>query len=354
MSMRITIAWNVWNNYLDTALGSEIFRRENEEKKIFDEVHLISQGGYPEPPSAEQLQYLDEHFNIAYPEGLPLLSAHQSYKGIFRVLEGMQHAFRYAQARGHDFVVVTNADAWFLDLEKLNALLNTDGVKQAAVSMRVGWLTGLELNFGNRVPLMDDHFMIFNVRECARLGVFDYDHSARFFRPHFGHFGSMHYLLMCLVNERVPQGKFHIYTNVEDALNHYGDFTGWNLLPWQYQPAFGFLHANAAQIPSLHTLRAAFLQDLGFTRYPLVCKYYEETAPEHRLFRRRRGILVYKKPMKRALEEALYWYPYRCYTTLLRRRYSRKYDALPDGHIQKKTITYFNAMRHIKPYWLTQ
>lgn len=352
--MRITIAWNVWNNYLDTALGSEIFRLANEEKKIYNEVHLISQGGYPEAPSKEDTQYLDGHFTVAYPEGLPLLKVGTMAKAIFRLLEGLKHAFTYSHAQGHDFAIVTNADAWFLDLEKLETLLNTAGVQQAAVSMRVGWLTGLELNFGNRVLLPDDHFVILNVRECARLGIFDYGHEAQFFRPRLEHFANLHYVLTCFLHERVPQGALHRYTALEDTLNQYGDFTGFNQLPWQYQPSFGFLHANAAQTPSLHRLRAAFLHDLGLTRYPRIEKYYSQTAPDPHLFRRRRGVLVYKKPMERALKEALYWYPYRWYTALMRRKYVRLYDALPEGRVEKKTIHYFDALHHIKPYWLTQ
>lgn len=352
--MKLTIAWNVWNNYLDTALGSEIVRCENDARRTFDALHLVSQGGYPEPPSPEYARYLDAHVPVAYPEGLPLLEVHAKFKGVFRVLEGMQRAFRDAAARGDDFVVVTNGDAWFLDVVKLRSLLQSERVQRAAVSMRVGWLTGLAVNFGNRVPLMDDHFMIFNVAECTRLGVFDYDHSARFFRSHFGHMGGMHYLLMCFLNERVPAGAFHVYSALEDTLNHYGDFTGWNLLPWQYQPSFGFLHANAAQVPSLHRLRAAFLHDLGYTRYPLVRKYWEETAPDPALFRRRRGVLVYKKPVRRALREALYWLPYRCYTACMRPWYARQYAALPASDPARTTLEYFDAMRHIKPYWLTQ
>ncbi|MBI2552424.1 hypothetical protein HYW17_03960 [Candidatus Uhrbacteria bacterium] len=352
--MKITVAWNVWNNYLDTALGSEIFRLQNADKKIFDEVHLISQGGYPDPPSQEHTRYLDGHFAIAYPEGLPLLKVGQMSKAIFRLLEGIKHAFRYAQAHGHDFAAVTNADAWFLDLEKLHALFNTNGVQQAAISMRVGWVTGLELNFGNRVPLPDDHFMILNVAECARLRVFDYGHEAQFFRPRLEHFANLHYILTCFLHERVPKGALHIYTALADTTNQYGDFTGFNQLPWQYQPAFGFLHANAAQTPSLHQLRAAFLHNLGLTRYPLVEKYYKETAPDPRLFRRRRGVLVYKKPLKRALKEAMYWYPYLCYTALMRHKYARRYAALPEGRVEKKTLQYFDALHHVKPYWLTQ
>jgi len=351
--MRITITWNVWNNYLDTALGSEIFRRENEEKKIFEEVHLISQGGYPEPPTKEQTQYLDGHFEVAYPE-VPLLQLHSKFKGVFRVIEGIQKAFQYAEARGHDYVVVTNGDAWFLSLEKLHDLLQDERVKQAAVSMRVGWLTGLEINFGNRVPLMDDHFMIFNVAECKKHKVFDYDHSARFFRPHFGHMGGIHYILMCFVNQRVPKGKFYIYTSLEDAVNHFGDYTGWNLLPWQYQPSFGFLHANCAQVPSLDRLRAGFLHDLGFTNYPLVKQYYDKIDPDLRLFTRRKGVLVYKKPLKRAMKEAYWWYSHRAYWRLIRRRYEKKYAGMDPNDVRAQTLKYFDEHHHIKPYWLTQ
>lgn len=351
--MRITIAWNVWNNYLDTALGSEIVRRENEEKKIFEEVHLISQGGYPEPPTKEQLQYLDGHFFVEYPM-MPLIEKHVKFKGVFRVLEGTQRAFRYAEKRGHDYVVVTNGDAWFLSLEKFHTLLEDDRVKNAAVSMRVGWITGLEINFGNRVPLMDDHFMIFNIAECKKYQVFDYDHSARFLSPHFGHFGGMHYILMCFVNQRVPKGKFHIYSDLSDTINHYGDWTGWNLLPWQYQLSTGFLHANAAQVPSLDRLRAAFLDDLGLTRYPLVAKYCSEIAPDARLFRKKYDVLVYKKPLKRAVKEAYWWWSHRAYWRLIRSRYAKEYAGMESNDVRAQTLKYFDQYRHIKPYWLTQ
>ena len=64
--------------------------------------------------------------------------------------------------------------------------------------------------------------------------------------------------------------------------------------------------------------------------------------------------LNYKKPIKRAVREALYWYPYRWYTALMHPRYARYYTELPEGDVQKATLDYFDRMRHIKPYWLTQ
>ena len=351
--MKLTVAWNVWSNYLDTALGSEIVRLENEQQHLFEALHLISQGGYPEPPTRAQSQYLDGHFDVAYPE-VPLIQAHAKFKGVFRVIEGIQKAYEYASAHGDDFALVTNGDAWPLSLLKLNAVLQSSAVQNAAVSMRVGSLTGLSINFGNRVPLFDDHFIILNVAKCKTLGVFAYDHSARFFRPHFGHMGGIHYILCCWADQRVPEGAFHIYTDVADTVNHYGDWMGWNLLPWQYQLSTGFLHANCAQVPTLNTLRAAFLHDLGFTRYPLVARYYQDTAPDPHAFTRRHGVLVYKKPLRRKVRESLYWWAYRGYTQVMRPFYARAYAQLPKDDVHSTTLTYFDQYRHIKSYRLTQ
>ncbi len=349
--MKLTVAWNVWDNYLDVALGSEILRRENEQTKHFQELHLISQGGYPEPPSREYAQYLDGHFFVAYPD-VPLIAFHVKYKGVLRVLEGIQRAFRYAEVRGHDFVLVTNGDAWPLSIEKLFRILSDPAVTEAAVSMRVGSLTGLELNFGSRVPLFDDHFIILNVRECTTSGVFDYDHSARFFRPH--HPSALHYLLCLFVDQRVPAGKFHIYSDISDTMNHYGDWMGWNLLPWQYQLSTGFLHANCAQVFSLNALRAAFLNDLGFTRYPLVARYYRDVVPDPLLFTRRNGMLVYKKPLSRRVRESFFWWAYRAYCATVHEYYERRYARFPSSDVRKKTLEYFDAFHHIKPAILTQ
>ena len=69
--MNLTVAWNVWSNYGDTLLGSEILRLQNAEAQTFEQLHLITQGGYPEPPSEAEGQYLDGHFDIPIDEKKP-------------------------------------------------------------------------------------------------------------------------------------------------------------------------------------------------------------------------------------------------------------------------------------------
>jgi hypothetical protein len=344
--MKITIAWNVWNNYEDVALGSEIARLQNNEKKVFEDLHLISQGGYREPPSPKETQYLDGHFFVETPIS-PLSQMHIKFPGVLRVIEGLQLAFRYGQKHGHDYVLITNADSCALSLEKLYNLLDKKEVRNSALAARVGLSVGLKLTFGNCVPLFDDHFIVINVKESEKAGVFDYDHSARFFSPHFGYLGGIHNILCCFVDQRVPEGKFFVYTYCQDCLGLYGDCSGWNLLPWQYQPSTGFLHANCQQLPSLNNLRAALFHDFGFTRYPYIGEYYRKIMPRRNKFIRRNGVLVYQKPLKKKLLY-LVWLGHKGYHSYLRNKYKKKYQKLGLSY-KNSPLYYFDIYKKVIP-----
>lgn len=270
--MKLTIVWNVWSNYQDTLLGSEIVRLSNEEKQLFESLYLVSQGGYSSPPNHSQTRYLDQHLGIAINEEKDLIRYHSKFKGVFRVLNGLRQAYQVAQAQDSDFAVVTNADAWCLDLNRLSSLLLRKDINESAVSARIGLVTGLDINFGAYVPFFDDHFMILNIGLCRRYNVFDYQ-EPKAFDAHFSAFGGIHYLLGAIMDERVPPGQFNAYTHLTDCINHFGEKSGFSLLPWQYQPSFAFLHANCEQEPDLHPLRAAMLCLHGLDRFPAVRDY---------------------------------------------------------------------------------
>ena len=300
--MNITVAWNVWNNYEDVLLGAEIFRFEDERLGLFEQVKLIAQGGYEVPPNEEESTYLNEYFHIDIDETHPLIHEHVKFKGIFRVLNGIKRAYEYGLESESDFVVVTNADAWFLDLEKLHTLLNRDDVQNAAISARVGACVGMHLNYGDFVPFFDDHFLILNVKKCFHLNIFNYDKPI-FYNSIFVKYGSIHYMLVAMMDEIVPDGMFNIYTMVEDGVNHYNESSAYSLLPWQYQPSTGFLHANCAQEPYLHHLRAYQLEVLGFDRFPKVRIYCQNHDKRDNLVVDPTTMAVFfKKTLKENLE----------------------------------------------------
>lgn len=300
--MNITVVWNVWNNYEDVLLGSEIFKLENEKLSLFKELYMYAQGGYPEPPKAHEMAYLDAFFNVEIDETHPVIKQHVKFKGVFRVLNGIQKAYQVAKINGSDYAVITNADAWFLDIEKLYVILNREDVVSSAVSVRIGPGVGLYLNYGDFIPFFDDHFIILNIANCKKHKIFDYD-VPRAYNANFFAYGGIHYVLIAMMDELVPEGLFNIYTYVEDGINHYAEPSGFSLLPWQYQNSTGFLHANCEQEPYLHNLRAAFLEVLGLDLYPNVKRYCQKYNKRNDvLINKEKKIVFYKKNILEKIE----------------------------------------------------
>jgi len=270
--VKLLIAWQVWDNYYDLRLGSEIAFKQNSELHIFERLNIVSQGGYINPPSKVDSKYIDKHFNIEINEKNRYIDLHIKFKGSLRVLNGISNAYKHALSIGADYALVTNADAWCLDLTKLKKLLNKDSVIESAISARVGRISGLEINWGDYVPSFDDHFLILNISVCRENRIFEKD-LMKYHEPLFGEYGGIHYFLYAMMDELVPEGLFNVYTDMTDCSNHYGENSGYNLLPWQYQPSFGFLHANCFQEPVLHYLRVKTLEHLHLDKYPEVKKY---------------------------------------------------------------------------------
>lgn len=331
--MKLTIAWNVWNNYQDVLLGSEIARLQNSDAGVFDSLHLISQGGYPEPPSARQSRYIDAHFHTAINEDLDMLKSDIKYRGVYRNLNGIRHAYEYARQIGCDYAVVTNGDAFCLDIRKLEHLLHDDAVKRSAVSARIGLVTGLDLSWGSYVPYFDDHFIILNVPLCEQHGVFEYD-EPKAYRAHFTNFGGMHYILGALFDERVPRGLFHSYTHMETCVNQFGEKCGYSFLPWQYDPEYSFLHVNCEQEPNMHPLRAEMLRFKGLDQYPEVDAYCRSFPSNPHEFGKTDEYVYFRQTLMDHAKINLLWWPRKLYYLGLRylkyNRYARvKRSLLP-------------------------
>ncbi len=278
--MKITIAWNVWNNYEDVLLGSEILRKRNDETAVFEELKLISQGGYPQAPTSRQKKYLDSTLKIEVDLNNSIVSENSRNIGALRIIAGIKSAFNYANLAKSDFLVITNADGWFLDLGKLKKLLLKTEVQCHCISVRVGKTTAVINNFGDFIPFFDDHFIIINVKRSKALNIFAYD-SLKCVTPIFRKFGGFHYMLGCYFEEVLPKDELYPYTDSNRSLNHYGENIAHNLLPWQLQNEFGFLHANCIELPKLHILRASLLRIYKYDRYPEISEYcykYAENA----------------------------------------------------------------------------
>jgi len=348
--MKLTVAWNVWNNYSDTLLASEILRLQNEESKCFESLYLISQGGYSETPSPEEAEYLDGHFFISILKDREILKNHPKWISAYRILYGLLNAFRYANEKMCDYLLFTNGDAWCLDINKLKKLLERNDLRKSAVSLRVGGQIGLDFNFGEYVPICDEHYLIINLKKCREHGISISD-EPKAYDALFKAWGGIHYILMPLIDELVPPGLFNIYTNLKNCVNHYGEKSGQSLLPWQYDPEFGFLHANCAQDEFLHPLRAAFLKHLELDKYPAAKLYCEKYLSKATHIRYTKDYVYFRKGLKQKLTIAITFNVMRLYHRLL---YWLKYRKFAErkkklfGYVQSSTEHYF-AFDHVLP-----
>jgi hypothetical protein len=343
--MRLTVAWNVWDNYDDLVLGSEILRLQNDESREFESLHLISQGGYPSPPSKKQAYYLDDHFFIGIPDHHDLYNVHVKYKAAFRVLNGIRHAYQYAKKIGDEYAIVTNVDAWCLDIKKLSSLFKEDSVARNAISARVGLVTALDSTWGSHAPFFDDHFIILNIPLCEEYGVFGDEELI--YGKNFVGWGGIHYMLMSLVDAHVPVGMFSPYTHLEDCVNHFGEKSGFNLLPWQYQPKYAFLHANCHQDPSLNYLRAAMLRFKGLDRFPEINAYCAKYSQDSKAFFYTPEFVYYRQSAKEWLALSLIRWPPELYRRALAHLKFKRYARL-------KSLFESNAMEtplYYKLYW---
>ena len=346
--MKLTIAWNVWDTYEDLLLGSEIARLQNVEKDTFESLYLISQGGYHIPPSDLQANYIDQHCHIEVNEHLKWRVNNTQHispiqEGNYRVLNGIRNAYEYALGNHSDYALVTNADAWCLDMEKLRNLLQEEKIARHAISMRIGLVTGLDLSWGSYVPFFDDHFIILNIGFCEKNGVFDYE-EPRAYSPHFIDFGGIHYMLGALLDERVPPDLFYAYTNLENCVNHFGEKSGYGLLPWQYQPDYEFLHANATQDPGLHSLRAELLRLKSLDRYPEVSAYCKLFPKNHEISRTSEHVF-YKQTILDKFMFKLHWWPRKFYWIALKKIRYATYIR-----IKKRLIPTFDSLRYLDLY----
>jgi len=321
--MKLNFFWNVWDNYSDVLLGSEIIYNLNKEAKTFHELKIYSQGGYKPPKIPDYYKYVADHFDVKIDENNRLIKFHDKYKGVLRVMNGIKQAYEVSLGDKADFVIITNADSWVLDIFKLRKVLEQKKVLNSAVSLRVGINSGLEISYGSYVPFFDDHFMILNLNLCKQFKIFEYQ-NPKAFNPIFFNYGGIHYMLGVLMDERVPRGLFNIYSDMRNCINHFGEKSGFSLLPWQYDPDHSLLHANCYQEPYLHNLRGAILKLNNFDRFKNCRNYCIKYNNSKNIIKKNKTVF-FRRGIVDFINYSIHYYPLHIYHTLLKNFKYKKY-----------------------------
>lgn len=129
------------------------------------------------------------------------------------VLAGFEEIFRIAKERNLDFVVLSLG---VTDKDRIEALLTTDEVRKAAISVGVGRITGKGFTFSPKLPYISENGIIINVKRCEELGIPDNMVKANS-HSHFEDAGGVHATLISFLESVVPYGELYMYPYADEV-----------------------------------------------------------------------------------------------------------------------------------------
>lgn len=276
--MKLLYSINLWEEFDDLLLGSEIIKMQNKNSNTFDEIKIIAQSGSDIKPNKEQLKHVDEYYKIPRLKRDPKNRAQETFEKYFismRILSSYQRAYNKGVLYNCDFAIVNNADSWVLDINKIHKVLKDKKINESAVSLRIGKVLGTNIALGDFVPYYDDHFLIINIKVCKKLNLFNRDLSL-YRDPIFLNYGGFHYMLQLYLEELVPKKYFNAYTDMSESYNHYGERSGMVIVPFQFQKDLSLMHANCHSFKKLHFLRAKMLEIYRLDQFENTSKYIKK------------------------------------------------------------------------------
>ena len=142
----------------------------------------------------------------------------------------------------------------------------------------------------------------------------------------------------------------NIYTTLLDCVNHYGEKSGFSLLPWQYDPNLSFLHANCHQEEYLNSLRASILQQKGLSNFHF-SRLYCNNFKNDKLINSNTKFVYFKKTIKNQILFLINYYPIKLYHLFLFyikfKRFSIKKSLIRKR--ENSEITFFRKYKDIVP-----
>ncbi len=131
-----------------------------------------------------------------------------------------------------DYIFYLNSGSWVLDPGQIDRLILEleDRVFAIRIAAR------------NKYLIVDDHFMLVNLKQAAHYDIFNIDYSGRQFNPISMGLNEIHGMLMMWVS-MAPYGKIYVYSNHTTSINHLGEVPN-TFNPLIFDTVYNFLHSN--------------------------------------------------------------------------------------------------------------
>ena len=130
--------------------------------------------------------------------------------------------------------------------------------------------------------LVDDHFLIVNLKQAKKYNIFNIKSSSRVFSPIGIKYNEIHGILYMWLNS-VPFGKVYVYSNLHNAIDAFGH-TPYTSNPLIFDIDFNFLHSNKA-FKNIYILRALYIEKYVKKKNNIITRFISKISINKNLYK---------------------------------------------------------------------
>ncbi|OGL65172.1 hypothetical protein A3F52_01035 [Candidatus Uhrbacteria bacterium RIFCSPHIGHO2_12_FULL_47_11] len=224
----------------------------------------ISDGEYQLARAVHTGQSFREYFDLVDALQLKVSGMAETFTAIFN----------FARECRMDFCLLSYRSAWAISPQALKNLIQSEGVQQAAISVRVGKIYAKAGLFSPKAPYIDADFIVINLKRCIELGAPERIGRVSYY-SHFTDAGGVQAELIAFLEAIMPYGAVHVYDDGSKLRDLYGRTRprGFAPTPYLVDTMRGFLSCDPGRDPRLHYLRAVLLRKNGPDKTRLLTEY---------------------------------------------------------------------------------
>lgn len=156
----------------------------------------------------------------------------------YQEINDLVDVYETATCGGMDFALISFGRGLPTDLELLYRLLAAPALQNCIFSMRIAETSGVGMQNSPRLPFVDDHFIILNVRRARERSFFQ---RKLIHASHFSPAGQRHAVLASMIEYALKKNELNNHFVAHASRNQYGQTAKLNPFPFHLCEATGFL-----------------------------------------------------------------------------------------------------------------
>jgi hypothetical protein len=156
----------------------------------------------------------------------------------YQAINDLADVYGTATCGGMDFALINFGRGLPTDLRLLQQLLASPALQNCILSMRIAEISGVGMQNPPRLPFVDDHFIILNVRRARARKFFQ---RKLIHASHFSPAGQRHAELASMIEYALGKDELNNHFVAHASRNQYGETAKLNPLPFHLCEATGFL-----------------------------------------------------------------------------------------------------------------